>query len=376
MRIAQLAPLFESVPPKLYGGTERVVSYLTDELVRRGHEVTLFASGDSVTLAKLVSLCPTSIRTNPTILDPYVHLIGQIGLAFDNAGEFDLIHSHVDYFTYPLLRYTNTPTVTTLHGRLDLPELQSVYSVYPEVNLISISNSQRLPLANAHWLATVYNGVPMEDFRLQTRPGDYLAFLGRIAPEKQVDVAIDVAKRVGMKLKIAAKVDKVDREYFEAVIKPKLDDPLIEHIGEIDQKAKSDFLGGAYALIFPINWPEPFGLAMTEAMACGTPVVAMRRGSVPEVVKHGKTGFICDTVDDILDSLKKIDTIDRRDCRQHVEERFSVRAMVDAYEAAYRKLLASPLTASPLSIDGGTRIGHNPIVQVKPGRRFPPIRGE
>lgn len=369
MKIAQLAPLFESVPPKTYGGTERVVSYLTDELVRRGHDVTLFASADSVTYAKLVSVCPQSIRSDPTIRDPYVHLMTQLGLAFDHAGEFDLIHSHVDYFAFPLTRYVRTPTVTTLHGRLDLPELQVIYRAYPEVNLISISNNQRTPLPDSHWIATVYNGIPVEDFTLRREHGEYLAFLGRIAPEKKIEVAIEVAKRFGMKLKIAAKVDKVDREYFEETIKPKLNDPLIEYIGEIDQKDKDGFLGNAYALIFPIDWPEPFGLAMTEAMACGTPVVAMRRGSVPEIVLHGKTGFICDSTNEMVKALDRIDIIDRAECRRHVEKYFSVQAMVDAYEAAYKKVLASSVTASPLAIDGGIPMAGHPVVRIKPARR-------
>ena len=340
MRVAQVAPLVESVPPKLYGGTERVVSYLTEELVKRGHEVTLFASGDSVTAAKLVSICQRSLRSDPTVVDPWVYLIAQIGLVYDQAREFDLIHSHVDYFTFPLARYARTPTVTTLHGRLDLPELQSIYRAYPEMNLISISNQQRSPLPNSRWIATVYNGIRVEDFTLEMNRGDYLAFLGRITPEKGIDAAIDLAKRTGIKLKIAAKIDQVDREYFEQIIKPELSNPLIEYIGEIDQTSKNQFLGQAYALLFPINWPEPFGLTTIEAMACGLPVVALRRASVPEIVADGKTGFICDSVDEIQKAIARVDSIDRKACRQHVEKHFSVRAMVDAYEAAYKKVLA------------------------------------
>ncbi|MDA8188407.1 MAG: glycosyltransferase family 4 protein [Dehalococcoidales bacterium] len=369
MRIAQIAPLYESVPPALYGGTERVVSYLTDELVRRGHDVTLFASGDSTTFAKLVYVCQRALRLDPTVVDMYVHLMAQIGLAYDHAGEFDLIHSHVDYFTFPLTRYVNTPTVTTLHGRLDLPELQTMYRLYPEVNLISISDSQRRPLPDSHWVATVYNGIPVEDFALCEKSGDYLAFLGRISPEKRVDLAIDVARRAGMKLKIAAKVDKVDVEYFKEVIKPLLEDPRIEYIGEISQQEKSDFLGHAYALIFPIEWPEPFGLAMTEAMACGTPVIARPYGSVFEIVVPGETGFICNTKQEMVEAIEKVEGIDRAACRRRVEKYFSVQAMGDGYEAAYRKISAEQFSTTPFAIDGGSFSEGTQLVRVRPARR-------
>lgn len=355
MRIAQVAPLVESVPPKLYGGTERVVSYLTDELVERGHEVTLFASGDSVTSAKLVSVCPHSTRWDPSIKDPWVYLIAQIGLVYDHADEFDLIHSHVDYFTFPLARHVRTPTVTTMHGRLDLPELQSIYRAYPEMNLISISHDQRSPLPKSRWIATVYNGIRVEDFTLETSRGDYLAFLGRITPEKGIATAIEVAKRTGRRLKIAAKVDRVDEDYFERIIKPEFTDPLIEYVGEIDQTAKNQFLGQAYALLFPISWPEPFGLAAIEAMACGVPVVALRCASVPEIVVDGTTGFICDSIDEIQKTLEKVDGIDRRTCRRHVEKCFSVNAIVDAYEDAYKKILAGHAEKP-----GGRRRRHKP----------------
>ncbi|MBI4318144.1 MAG: glycosyltransferase family 4 protein [Chloroflexi bacterium] len=339
MRIAQVAPLYESVPPKLYGGTERIVSYLTEELVRRGHDVTLFASGDSVTRARLVSVYPRALRLDPTIVDQYVCLMAQVGLVYKRADEFDLIHSHVDYFTFPSMQFVRTPTLTTLHGRLDVPELQVIYRMYPDVNLVSISDSQRSPMPNAPWLSTVYNGVPLEDFPFQPRPGDYLAFLGRISPEKRTEVAIKVARKAGIKLKIAAKVDRVDRDYFEHLIKPMLKDPLVEYLGEIDQRAKGAFLGNALALIFPIDWPEPFGLAMAEAMACGTPVIATRRGSVPEIVQHGKTGFICDSIDEMVAACHEVHRLDRRACRQEVESRFSVQVMVDNYEAVYRRLV-------------------------------------
>ncbi len=341
MRIAQVAPLYESVPPRLYGGTERIVSYLTEELVRRGHDVTLFASGDSVTRAKLVSVYPRALRSDPTVVDQYVCLMAQIGLVYDGASEFDLIHSHVDYFTFPVTRFVRTPTLTTLHGRLDLPELQVMYRIYPEVNLVSISHSQRMFMPATRWLATVYNGIPVEDFTFRSRPGDYLAFLGRISPEKRPEIAIQVAKQAGIKLKIAAKVDRVDREYYENIIRPELSHPLIEYLGEIDQGTKDEFLGNALALIFPIDWPEPFGLAMTEAMACGTPVIASRCGSVPEIVEHGKTGFICDSPDEMVAVCARVGQLDRQVCRRLVETRFSVQAMADGYESVYRGLVST-----------------------------------
>ncbi|MCL5961481.1 MAG: glycosyltransferase family 4 protein [Chloroflexi bacterium] len=341
MRIAQVAPLFESVPPRLYGGTERVVASLTEKLVERGHEVTLFASGDSVSRAKLVSVWKRALRFDPDVVDPWVLLMAQIGAVYENADQFDIIHSHVDYFPFPTAHLVPTPTITTLHGRLDLPELNAIYSLYPDAPLVSISNSQRNPLPRANWIATVYNGIPIDQLTYRPRGGDYLAFLGRISPEKRPDVAIQIAKRAGMRLKIAAKVDKVDEEYFYQVIKPMLKDPSIEYIGEIDQKEKNEFLGNAYALLFPIDWPEPFGLAMAEAMATGTPVIASRRGSVPEIVEHGVTGFICDTVDEMVQACAKIGTLKRSDCRRCIEARFSVRTMTDRYENAYRRVLNS-----------------------------------
>lgn len=340
MRIAQIAPLFESVPPRTYGGTERVVAYLTDELVARGHDVTLFAAGDSTTRAKLVSVWKRAIRFDPDIVDPWVLHIAQLGVAYDRADEFDVIHSHVDYFSFPTARFVRTPTLTTLHGRLDMPELKVIYELYPHAPLVSISDSQRAPLPGVNWIATVHNGIPVEEFTVRERPGDYLAFLGRISPEKRTDLCIEVARRAGVKLKIAAKVDKVDQEYFYQVIKPMLNDPLIEYVGEIDQKQKDEFLGSACALLFPIDWPEPFGLAMIEAMATGTPVIASRRGSVPEVVKDGVTGFICDSVDQMVEACDKIPEIRRVECRRHVETHFSVQTMTSGYESAYRKVLS------------------------------------
>lgn len=340
MRIAQVAPLFESVPPKLYGGTERVVSCLTEELVRRGHDVTLFASGDSVTSARLIPVTPMAMRLDPRVVDYYVHLMRQVGTVARHAEEFDIIHSHIDYFPFPILPFIKVPLVTTLHGRLDLPDLPAIFREYPEGRFISVSNAQRQPLPWINWIATVHNGIDIQDFTFQSRPGNYLAFIGRIAPEKKVEWAIEVAKRVGMKLLIAAKVDKVDRAYYENEIKPLLSHPLVEYVGEIDQAAKSGFLGGAWATLFPIDWPEPFGLVMIESMATGTPVIARPYGSVPEVLVDGRTGFICQTVEEMVEAVRHIDQIDRGKCREHVEHHFTSQKMTDAYEAAYQKMIA------------------------------------
>ena len=343
MRIAQVAPLYEAVPPKLYGGTERVVSLLTEELVRRGHDVTLFASGDSVTSARLVAVTERALRLDITSRELLAaETIRQLDLVFANAGDFDLIHCHVDYLAYPFCRLVSTPTLHTVHGRLDLPYLEPVYRQFRHVPLVSISDAQRKPLAHLHltWAGTVHHGLAPERFRFSPEPGDYLAFLGRLAPEKQPDVAIEIARRAGVPLRIAAKIDAADREYFERVVAPLLDDPLVEFIGEIGDADKSAFLGGARALLFPIDWPEPFGLVMIEAMACGTPVIARPCGSVPEVLRPGVTGFIADSVSDLVDAVKRIDTIDRARCRREFEERFSVGRMVDDYEALYQRACA------------------------------------
>lgn len=341
MRIAQIAPLFESVPPRLYGGTERVVYSLTEELVRRGHDVTLFASGDSRTSARLVPVIPQAIRLDPKIFDPYVHITREVGVIARCADQFDIIHSHIDFFPLPILPLIKTPMVTTLHGRLDLPDLPAIFGDYREAKFISISNSQRNHLGWLNWIATVYNGIDIEGLSFQANPGSYLAFLGRIAPEKGLEWAIEVAKRVGLKLRIAAKVDKVDRAYYDTQIVPLLDHPLVEYIGEVDQEAKSDFLSNARATLFPIDWPEPFGLVMVESMAAGTPVIARRRGSVPEVIVDGKTGFICDTIEDMVEAVHRVEQIDRAECRRHVEQHFTRQNMTDGYEAAYRAMIAS-----------------------------------
>ncbi|HEV8436862.1 MAG TPA: glycosyltransferase family 4 protein [Methylomirabilota bacterium] len=340
MRIAQVAPLYERVPPPRYGGTERVVAKLADELTRRGHDVTLFASGDSVTEARLVAAAPRALRLDPDVRDPLASHIIQLAQVFERADAFDLIHCHVGYLAFPSSRLVRAPTIHTLHGRLDLPDLVAVFRHFRQVPLVSISQAQREPLASLglNWVATVPHGVSTEDYRYAERPGDYLAFLGRISPEKRPDLAIAIAKRTDLPLKIAAKVDMVDREYFEREIEPMLDDPRIEFLGELAEDDKCAFLAGALALLFPIDWPEPFGLVMIEAMACGVPVIARPCGSVPEVIVPGRTGFIADTLDELVGAVKRVDTISRAACREHVERHFTVRHMVDNYEALYRRL--------------------------------------
>lgn len=341
LRIAQVAPLYERVPPVAYGGTERVVAYLTEGLVRRGHQVTLFASGDSLTPARLVAAVERGLRLDPTASDPLSPHVIELGQVFERAAEFDVIHCHVDFLAFPFGRLVRTPVLHTLHGRLDLPHLKRVFAHFRDVALVSISDAQRRPLdgLRLRWLGTVHHGIPVARYPFAARPGQYLAFLGRIAPEKRPDLAVAVARRAGVPLRIAAKVDPADREYFHRVVAPLLEDPLVEFLGEIPEEAKPEFLGNALALLFPIDWPEPFGLVMIEAMACGTPVIARPCGSVPEVLVPGVTGFVGDTVDDLVDAVKRIDLIDRQACRQHVEARFTAERMVGAYEALYARLL-------------------------------------
>jgi glycosyltransferase involved in cell wall biosynthesis len=340
LRIAQVAPLYERVPPVLYGGTERVVAALTDELVRRGHQVTLFASGDSQTIGDLKSPVDRSLRLDPEAGDPVAAHVLELAQVFERADEFDLIHCHVDYLAFPFGRLVRTPTVHTLHGRLDLPHFVPLFRHLRDVAVVSISDAQRAPLRglDVNWAGTVYHGVTLESYPYAEVGGEYLAFLGRISPEKRPDLAIAVAKRLAIPLKIAAKVDPKDRGYFENEIRPLLDDPLIEFVGEIDEASKAEFLGGAMALLFPIDWPEPFGLVVIEAMACGTPVVARQCGSVPELIEAGRTGFVVDTFDELVDAVKRVPTLDRAACRRHVEARFSVSRMVDDYESVYRQL--------------------------------------
>jgi glycosyltransferase involved in cell wall biosynthesis len=344
MRIAQVAPLYESVPPQYYGGTERVVSYLTEELVRQGHEVTLFASGDSVTKARLVAPCPRSLRLDKACVDQLAHHIMELELVLKHSSRFDIIHFHIDYLHFPLSRRHATPHLTTLHGRLDIPDLVPLYQEFTEVPVISISNAQRQPLPWLNWQGTVYHGLPEDLYRFHETPGTYLAFLGRISPEKRVDRAIAIAKNIGMPIKIAAKVDAVDRAYFEHTVAPLLKDPLVEYIGEIGDSEKNEFLGNAYALLFPINWPEPFGLVMIEAMACGTPVIAYRHGSIPEVIEDGVTGFIVDGPKDAIRAAERISMLSRKRCRRVFEQRFSASRMAADYLAVYQRLIGTKLT--------------------------------
>jgi glycosyltransferase involved in cell wall biosynthesis len=341
MRIAQVSPLWESVPPKLYGGTERVVSYLTEELVRLGHAVTLFASGDSQTAAHLEAMCPQALRLHQGILNRDAPIVLQCEEAFGSKRDFDIIHSHLDFLAFPVARRCASPVLTTIHGRLDLPELVPVYRQFSEHPLVSISDAQRTPIAWANWLGTVYHGLPRDLYRFQPAEGRYLAFLGRIAPEKCPDHAIRLAKATGIPLRIAAKVDPADQDYFHAKIEPMLDDPLIEFIGEIGDAEKNDFLGEALALVCPYDWPEPFGLVFIEALACGTPVLAYRRGSVPEIVEHGHTGLISDNLQEMIASVDGIHALDRRRCREAFEERFTVQRMVRDYLSLYEKILDS-----------------------------------
>src|SRR4030095_7055477 len=339
MRIAQVAPLYESVPPKLYGGTELVVSALTEELVNMGHDVTLFASGDSVTSARLVPLCDESLRLSPTCIDQLAHHILMLEKVYAAKEDFDIIHFHIDYLHFPLTRSERAVTVTTLHGRLDLPDLQPIYREFNDMPVISISDYQRVPLPFADWKGTVYHGMPEDSYKFHARPEGYLAFLGRTAPEKGVDEAIRIATMANTPLKIAAKVDRVDEQYFAAEIEPLLDNPLIEFIGEIGPSQKSEFLGNASALLFPINWPEPFGLVMIEALACGTPVIAYPFGSVPEVIESGVTGFVVGDAEDATSAVRNISQIDRRNCRVHFERRFTAARMARDYMALYRQLI-------------------------------------
>lgn len=339
MKIAQVAPLYESVPPKLYGGTERVVSYLTEELVRQGHDVTLFASGDSVTSAKLVAPCPQSLRLDVNCVDRLCHHILMLEHVFRDFNSFDVIHFHIDYLHFPISRRQQKSQLTTLHGRLDIPDLVPMYQEFHDMPVVSISDSQRRPLPGINWQGTVYHGLPEDLYTFSQEPGQYLAFLGRISPEKRLDRAIEIALKAGMPLKIAAKVDRVDQEYFSSVIEPLLDHPLIEYIGEIGDEGKSEFLRHAHALLFPIDWPEPFGMVMIEAMACGTPVVAYRHGSVPEVIDHGVTGFIVESIDAAVQATRLVSNLSRQRCRRVFEERFSARQMALGYLDIYQRLL-------------------------------------
>ena len=339
MKIAQIAPLAESVPPRLYGGTERVVSYLTEELVRLGHDVALFASGDSRTGARLVACAPRALRLDPSVRDPLPHHLLMIERVRSHAHEFDVLHFHVDHVHLPLFRALARKCVTTLHGRLDLPDLAPLYREFDDMPLVSISDAQRKPLPNANWVGTVHHGLPEPVCPFNPAPrGQYLAFLGRISPEKGVERAIEIAQRCGRRLRIAAKIDRAEESYWRTRVAPLLADPLLEFIGEVREEDKPALLGHAAALLFPIDWPEPFGLAMIEAMSCGTPVIAWPHGAVPEVVEHGVTGFIVESVDEAVEAVNQLSRIDRATVRRRFEERFSAARMAREYLAVYRNL--------------------------------------
>jgi glycosyltransferase involved in cell wall biosynthesis len=343
MKIAQIAPLIESVPPRLYGGTERIVAYLTDELVRLGHDVTLFASGDSVSRANLVSCAPMALRLDSNVHDPIPYYMLQLDRVRRLADKFDILHFHIDQFHFPLFREIAHRTITTLHGRQDLPDLKALYVGFSDMPLVSISDAQRQPIANANFVATIHHGLPRNLHTPTYQPrGGYVAFIGRISPEKGPDRAIRIARTLGIPLKIAAKVDKADEVYFRDKIAPLLNEPGVEFIGEINEREKTKFLGDAQALLFPIDWPEPFGLSVIEAMACGTPVLAVRNGSVPEIVDEGITGIIVDTMDEAVRLLPRVIALDRRAVRRRFEERFSAERMAKEYLATYRSLLKRP----------------------------------
>lgn len=350
MRIAQVAPLYESCPPQLYGGTERVVSYLTEELVRQGHDVTLFASGDSRTTATLRAPCDRALRLFPECKDPLPYHLVMLNHVARSAELFEIIHFHIDQLHFPLFAPLLNKTLTTTHGRLDLPDLPVLFREFPMMPLVSISDAQRLPLHRANWYGTVHHGLPLDLYPLGRGEGGYLAFIGRISPEKGVDKAIEIARRAGIPLKIAAKVDKIDRSYYKTKIRPLLKGPGVEFIGEINEREKRDFLGRAMALLFPINWPEPFGLATIEAMANGTPVVAFRRGAVREVIEHGVTGFIVDSIDEAVGAVLQAVAFDRRAIRRRFEERFAVERMARDYIALYGEVIRRG-SVSPVAVD-------------------------
>ncbi len=355
MRIAQVAPLYDSVPPKLYGGTELVVSYLTEELVRQGHDVTLFASGDSTTQAKLIPICPESLRLDTKCIDQLAHHVLMLEYVFSERHNFDIVHFHIDYLHFPLSRRDQLVNITTLHGRLDIPDLGPLYQVFRDMPVVSISDSQRDPLPWANWQGTVHHGLPEDQLSMREGKGEYLAFLGRISPEKGLEEAIRIAKLVGMPLRIAAKIDRADQEYFETHIKSLLNHPLIQFVGEIGYPEKNEFLGDAAALLFPINWPEPFGLVMIEAMACGTPVIAFPRGSVPEIIDPGITGFLVNDVEEAATAVKSISAINRTACRQQFERRFTARRMSEDYLALYQRLVSGQ--SEPIAVTDGVPVG-------------------
>jgi glycosyltransferase involved in cell wall biosynthesis len=348
MRIAQVAPLYECVPPKRYGGTERVVSYLTEELVRLGHEVTLFASGDSQTSARLVPACPRALWQVGNCRETLPHHVRLMELVFEDVSRFDVLHFHCDYLHFPLLRRHPCASVTTMHGQLHPPDLLPLLTEYAEVPLVSISDNQRSPVPWVNWRATIHHGLPRHLHAFREGPGDYLAFLGRFSPEKGADRAIEIARRAGMKLRIAGKIYPEEREYFASTIEPLLQKyrTWVDYIGEVGGKEKDDFLGSAAAVLFPIDWPEPFGLVMIEALACGTPVIGWRNGSVPEVINDGVSGFIVGSIDEATAAVGRLGQLSRRDCRRCFEERFDAARMVQDYLDVYRRLVHDGPAAS------------------------------
>jgi glycosyltransferase involved in cell wall biosynthesis len=369
MRIAQVAPLYESVPPKLYGGTERVVSFLTEELVRMGHEVTLFASGDSETSARLVPGCPKALWRDAGCKETLPQHVKLMELVFADVSRFDLIHFHCDYLHLPLLRRLPCPSLTTLHGRVDIPEVRTLFEEYADIPLASISESQRRPIPASNWQGTVHHGLPRDLHPFSDKAEGYLAFLGRISPEKRLDRAVEIARRTGRRLKIAAKLYADEDDYYRETIEPLLmqSRDFVEFVGEVGGRDKDEFLGKADALLFPIDWPEPFGLVMIEALACGTPVIAWREGSVSEVIEDGVTGFIVEHIDEAVSAVNRLQWLDRHDCRHAFESRFDAARMAEEYVAIYRRLaghglgpaggdsrLAAPL-ASTSSHGGRTR---------------------
>lgn len=356
MRIAQIAPLIESVPPRRYGGTERIVSYLTEELVGAGHEVTLFASGDSLTAAKLEPMCEMGLRLAKGPADPLVHHILMLEQVRQRADDFDVLHVHLDLLHYPVLRQHRARCLTTLHGRLDLPAIHRLYSCFEDYPLVSISNHQRRPMPSVNWAATIHHGLPANLLPFSARPEGYLAFLGRISPEKRPDRAIEIAARAGLRLKIAAKVDRADEVYWEEKIRPMVEaNANIEFIGEIDEREKAEFLGNAAALLFPIDWPEPFGLVMIEAMSCGTPVIAFDCGSVSEVLEDGGTGFIVTSVAEAAKRVEDIGCLDRAEIRRIFEKRFSAERMARDYVGLYERLIEPAPMKPSLKVVNGSR---------------------
>ena len=354
MRIAQVAPLYESVPPKLYGGTERVVSYLTEELVRSGHEVTLFASGDSQTSARLVAACDKALWRDPNCRETLPHHVRLVELVFREARKFDVIHFHCDYVHFPLLRRNSIPAVTTLHGRVNPYDMAGFFHEYSEAALVSISDDQRRPLLGANWQGTVYHGLPLHLHTFRQEAGEYLLFVGRISPEKRLDRAIEIARRTGRQLKVAAKIYDEDRSYYQSSIEPLLHEAksFVEFIGEVGGKDKDELMGNAYAFLFPIDWQEPFGLVMIESLACGTPVIGWNIGSVPEVLSHGVTGFVVDTVDEAVKAVSDVAYLNRGACRRAFEQRFDATLMARSYEEVYSRLVQKAASShrTPLRI--------------------------